>query len=493
MRDWLMVLAILAPCAAPAFADPPAPDVLRAGAAAVRDRALTDPTAYDYVESLSVDVGQRLAGSEATPRATAWAEAELTKLGFANVHREPFQIIAWLRGPESAEITTPHPQKLAIIGLGGSVPTPPQGIEAEIVVVRTYAELLDAPPGAYDGKIAVLTQPMVRTQDGSGYGADNPPRRQGPSEAARRGALAYLVRSLATGESREPHTGALNYASDAPKIPAAALSVIDAELIDHLAARGVPIRVRLKLDSTTKPATVWTVEGEFRGTEHPDQIVQLGGHLDSWDPGTGSIDDGAGMAIAVAAAKLAAAQNPPRRSIRVALFGAEEMDFARPAFAAAHVGDRGDRRVRHRRRSRVARRAARRLARRARDEDLRRRDRAALGQRLARSQPRQRRRHRRSGSSRRTGVLGQPGRQPLLRLAPLRGGYARQGRPQPAEPGCRHLGGVHLHRRQQRRRLPRVGANERAGSAGGAVRIAVGGASAPQGRALTAPRDSART
>jgi hypothetical protein len=339
MRVWLMVLAILAPCAAPAFADPPAPDVLRAGAAAVRDRALTDPTAYDYVESLSVDVGQRLAGSEATPRATAWAEAELTKLGFANVHREPFQIIAWLRGPESAEITTPHPQKLAIIGLGGSVPTPPQGIEAEIVVVRTYAELLDAPPGAFDGKIAVLTQPMVRTQDGSGYGADNPPRRQGPSEAARRGALAYLVRSLATGESREPHTGALNYASDAPKIPAAALSVIDAELIDHLAARGVPIRVRLKLDSTTKPATVWTVEGEFRGTEHPDQIVQLGGHLDSWDPGTGSIDDGAGMAIAVAAAKLAAAQNPPRRSIRVALFGAEEMDFARPAFAAAHMGE----------------------------------------------------------------------------------------------------------------------------------------------------------
>ena len=339
MRVWLMVGAILAANTTAGLAAPSS-DPLRDGAEAVRDRALHDSTAYDYIESLSVDVGERLAGSEATPRATAWAEARLKSLGFSNVHREPFQIAAWLRGPEAAEITAPHPQKLSVIGLGGSVPTPPGGVEAEIAVFHTYADLLAAPPGSLGGKIAVVTQPMVRTQDGSGYGADNPARRQGPSEAARRGAVAYLVRSLATGESREPHTGALNYASDAPKVPAAALSVIDAELIDHLAARGVPIRVRLELDSTTKPTTVWTVEGEFRGTEHPDQVIQLGGHLDSWDPGTGSIDDGAGMAIAVAAAKLAAARNPPKRTIRVALFGAEEMDFARPAFATAHLAEK---------------------------------------------------------------------------------------------------------------------------------------------------------
>jgi hypothetical protein len=341
MRGWLIGLALLAFVAAPALAAPaPAADALRAGAEAVRDRALHDTTAYDYIESLSVDVGERLAGSEATPRATAWALARLTALGFTNVHTEPFQITAWLRGPEEAAIVAPHPQKLAIIGLGGSVPTPPDGIEAEIVVFHTYAELLAAPTGSLAGKIAVVTQPMPRAQDGSGYGALNPARRQGPSEAARRGAVAYLVRSLATGISREPHTGALNYATDnTPKIPAAALSTIDAELIDHLAARGQPIRVRLKLASTTQPATVYTVEGEFRGTEHPDQIVQLGGHLDSWDPGTGSIDDGAGMAIAVAAAKLAASQNPPKRTLRVALFGAEEMDFARTAFAAAHKND----------------------------------------------------------------------------------------------------------------------------------------------------------
>jgi Zn-dependent M28 family amino/carboxypeptidase len=208
-----------------------------------------------------------------------------------------------------------------------------------VALFHTYADLLAAPAGSLAGKIAVVTQPMVRAQDGSGYGAMNPARRAGPSEAARRGAVAYLVRSLATGESRAPHTGALNYQPDAPKIPAAALSVIDAELIERLAERSGPIRLRLQLASSTRPATGWTVAGEIAGREHPEEIVQVGGHLDSWDPGTGSIDDGAGMAIAVAAARLAGAQNPPRRTIRVALFGAEEMDFSRAAFAEAHAAD----------------------------------------------------------------------------------------------------------------------------------------------------------
>jgi Peptidase family M28 len=335
MRTWLTIAALLAvglPSAA--LADP-----LRAGAEAVRDRALHDPTAYDYIESVSVEVGERLAGTEAAARARDWAVAKLTSLGFQSVHVEPFPITAWIRGPESAEIVSPHPQKLAILGLGGSVPTPPEGVEGEIALFHSYADLLAAPPGSLAGKIAVVTQPMPRSTTGTGYGALNPVRRQGPSEAARRGAVAYLLRSLATGVSREPHTGALNYQPDAPKIPAAALSTIDAELIDRLAARGQPIRIRLRLASTSQPATAWTVEGEIRGSAHPDQIVQVGGHLDSWDPGTGSIDDGAGMAIAVAAAKLAGTQNPPQRTIRVALFGAEEMDFARAAFAAAHKAD----------------------------------------------------------------------------------------------------------------------------------------------------------
>jgi hypothetical protein len=334
IRTASAMLTILAFTATPALADP-----LRSGAEAVRDRALHDPTAYDYVAGVSTEVGERLAGTEAAARARDWAVAKLTALGFSNVHVEPFPITAWIRGPEEAQIVAPHPQKLAIIGLGGSVPTPPEGVEGQVALFRSYADLLAAPPGSLAGKIVVVTQPMARTQDGSGYGADNPPRRSGPSEAARRGAIAYLVRSLATGVSREPHTGALNYQDGAPKIPAAALSVVDSQLIDRLAALGAPIRIRLKLASESRPATAWTVAGEIRGVQHPDQIIQLGGHLDSWDPGTGSIDDGAGMAIAVAAAKLAGSQNPPKRTIRVALFGAEEMDFARSAFAAAHKAE----------------------------------------------------------------------------------------------------------------------------------------------------------
>jgi hypothetical protein len=210
-------------------------------------------------------------------------------------------------------------------------------------VFCAYADLLAAAPGSLTGKIAVVTQGMARTQDGYGYGAANAIRRSGASEAARRGAIAYLHRSLATGVSREPHTGALNYAPGAPRIPAAALSVIDALDLERLAALGKPIRLRLKLASSAAPATGWTVVGEIPGTTHPDQVILVGGHLDSWDPGTGSIDDGAGIAIAVAAAKLAgAALHPPARTLRVAMFGAEEMDFTNAAFTAAHKAEVGN-------------------------------------------------------------------------------------------------------------------------------------------------------
>jgi Zn-dependent M28 family amino/carboxypeptidase len=190
------------------------------------------------------------------------------------------------------------------------------------------------------GKIVVVTQGMARTQDGSGYGAANVLRRSGASEAARRGAIAYLTRSLATGVSREPHTGALNYAADAPKIPAAAISVIDALQIERIAATGAELRLRMSLASASTPATAWTVVGDIRGVAHPDQVILVGGHLDSWDPGTGAIDDGAGIAIAVAAARLAGdPSHPPARTLRVAMFGAEEMNFTNAAFTAAHVSD----------------------------------------------------------------------------------------------------------------------------------------------------------
>ena len=181
---------------------------------------------------------------------------------------------------------------------------------------------------------------MVRAQDGGGYGAANPIRRAGPSEAARRGAVAYLLRSLGTDTHRLPHTGALNYQDGAPQIPAAALSNPDADQLERLAALG-PVRVKLVLTpKTLEGAQSWNVVGEVKGRERPDEIVLIGAHLDSWDLGTGATDDGAGVAIVTTVGKMIAAlPQPPRRTLRVVLFGAEEMDWSGPAYAKAHAGE----------------------------------------------------------------------------------------------------------------------------------------------------------
>ena len=173
----------------------------------VSAQALADPTAWNVLESLTTDVGPRPVGSPAMTRARDWGMATLKALGFENVHVEPFTAAAWSRGAESAEVVGPSPQKLHILGLGRAAPTPAGGITAEIALFRSYQELLDQPAGALKGKIAVVTQAMRKTQDGSGYGAINAQRTQGPVEAAKRGAVAYLLRSLSTIDNREPHAG----------------------------------------------------------------------------------------------------------------------------------------------------------------------------------------------------------------------------------------------------------------------------------------------
>ena len=264
--------------------DAPLPESLAISASKLGQKALDDPTAFGFVESLTTEIGQRLAGTEAYKRAVAWAEAKLKQTGFENVHSEPFTFPAWFRGTESADIVGLVPQHLAITALGGSVATDPTGIEAEIALFKTYAELLAAPPGSLAGKIAVVTQHMVRAQDGSGYGAANPIRRSGPSEAAKRGAVAYLLRSLGTDSHRLPHTGALNYDNGAPRIPAAALAIPDAEQLERLAALG-PVRARLLLTPTVQEnAPSWNVVGEVKGAERPDEIVLIGGHLELLGP-----------------------------------------------------------------------------------------------------------------------------------------------------------------------------------------------------------------
>ncbi len=337
-----MAMRILSPLAfaaalaavSPAFAA----DDLAAGAAAVRDRALTDSTAWDVAESLTSEVGARMVGSPAMERARDWGVAKLKELGFENIKVEAFTTPAWSRGAESAEVVGPWPHKLSILGLGGSSSTPAGGITAPIVVFKTYQAMLDQPPGALKGKIAVVTQSMGRTQDGSSYGAVGVQRRAGAPEAAKRGAVGYLIRSISTDDTRLPHTG-----GGAPGgIPAAALSTPDAELLERLAARGKPVMVKLDMQSAANPgAAAWNISGEIRGKEKPDEVIVIGGHLDSWDPGTGAIDDAAGIAITTAAAKLAAQPGKPKRTIRVVMWGSEEQGGSSGAYLAAHRDEVG--------------------------------------------------------------------------------------------------------------------------------------------------------
>lgn len=330
-RVFAFVLA--AALAVPAFAA----DVETA--AALRDKALTDSTAWGILESLTSEVGARPIGSPAYARSKAWGIATLKSLGFTNITVETFPKEAWKRGAESAEIVGPHPHKLAVIGLGYSLPTPKGGITAPVVVFKTYADMLAQPVGALKGKIALVNQPMQRAQDGSGYGKAVVAR-NGDAEAAKRGAVAYLVRSISTSTNRTPHTGSTW--GPGPHIPTAALGVPDADLIATLAAKG-EVKVKLKLASSLdKKAMAFNLSGEIKGSDRADEVIVIGGHLDSWDPGTGAIDDGAGIAITTAAAKLIAElPQKPRRTIRVVMWGSEENGGSSESYAKAHAAEVG--------------------------------------------------------------------------------------------------------------------------------------------------------
>ena len=308
-------------------------------AAELRDKALNDPTAYAVLESLTTEIGGRPAGSPAAARARDWGVAKLKALGFKNVHVEPFAKPSWHRDAESAEVIAPFPQKLAVIGLGNSVSTPLDGIEAEIVVLKNMGEMAAAAPDAFKGKIVVMNQPMTRSESGMGYGVAVKAR-SGENEAVKHGAIAYLTRSISTGTDRAPHTGATDYMPGGAKIPAGALGVPDTDLLAHMATRG-PVRIRLKLLSHVDPNTQgFTVSGDIVGSEKPDEVIVIGGHLDSWDPGTGAIDDGAGVAITTAAAHLIGElPHHPRRTIRVVMWGSEETEGSGAAYLAAHKNE----------------------------------------------------------------------------------------------------------------------------------------------------------
>ena len=305
-----------------------------AAAIRLRDKALGDDTAWNILESLTTEIGPRPAGSPAQARARDWGVAKFQSLGFSNVHVEPFAKSAWLRGAESGEVVAPFPQRLALIGLGNSVPTPPAGITAQVAVFASLAALAAAPADCCTGKIVLVNQPMVRTQSGEGYGVAVKAR-YASGLAAQHGAVAYLVRSISTSTNRSPHGGAtLPPPAGTPGIPAAAVGVPDADLLSHMAARG-PVTVHLMLQSHVVDTTAWSISGDIPGSDPSAGVIVIGGHIDSWDPGTGAIDDGAGVAITVAAAHLVAEAHP-RRTIRVVMFGSEETGGSGAAYLAAH-------------------------------------------------------------------------------------------------------------------------------------------------------------
>lgn len=296
---------------------------------ALRDAALTDTVAHEIVRDLTTEIGPRLAGSSAEARAREWAVARLKAMGFANVHIEPFMVNGWVRGTETGEIEGANPRKLAITALGNGGATPTEGLSAEIVMFDGLAALKAAPEGSLKGKIAFVTHRMAPAQDGSSYGAFGPIRFTGPAVAAKKGAAAIVIRSVGTDHHRLPHTGVTQFAKDVAPIPAAAVSVPDAELIERLAAKG-PVRLKLVLTPRAiGPAPSGNVVAEVPGRDAAAGIVLIGGHLDSWDLGEGAIDDGAGVAITTAAAKrILDAGVKPRRTIRIVWFGSEEIGGA---------------------------------------------------------------------------------------------------------------------------------------------------------------------
>ena len=311
-------------------------------AEALRDSALAeDSLAWNILEGLTTEVGPRLAGTEAEQRARDWAVARLNQLGFSNVHVEPFEIPVWVRGDEEAEILSPFPQPLVITALGNSAATPAGGLEAEVIGFESVAELQAASDSSVRGKIVFVTHNMTPTQDGSGYGQFGAPRREGPTIASRKGAAAIVVRSIGTDYHRNPHTGVQTFAEGVQPIPAAALSIPDAEQLQRILARGQPVRMKLLLTPRQIGRRAsGNVVAEVPGSDPEAGIILIGGHLDSWDLGTGAIDNAAGVAITVAAAHRIMQAGSPRRTIRVVLFGAEEVGvFGGTAYFERHRGD----------------------------------------------------------------------------------------------------------------------------------------------------------
>jgi carboxypeptidase Q len=294
-------------------------DPYRTPAGRIIGAALTKNRAWERLEYLTDHIGHRLSGSRNLERAIDWAVNRMKEDGLDNVRAEKVMVPHWVRGQESLQTESTDPISFPILGLGNSVGTPPAGIVADTVVVRNFAEL-DALGEKVRGKIVVYNAPFTN------YGATVQYRGQGASRAARYGAVAALVRSITPVSLQTPHTGAMNYDPQQPKIPTAAITIETAELLQRRYDSGDPLRLRLKMEAKFLPdAESANVIAELKGTERPDEIILIGGHFDSWDVGQGAHDDGGSCIAAWETIRLLKELGlRPRRTIRVVLYTNEE-------------------------------------------------------------------------------------------------------------------------------------------------------------------------
>lgn len=315
----------------------------------IRDKAMQSDFAYEELRHLTDNIGPRLSGSPQAQKAVEWVAEEMKKLG-AEVTLEKAKVPHWVRGTETAEViawpgqAAGTKQKIVLTALGGSVATPPEGLTADVVVVDNWKELRSLPAGAVKGKILLFNHPFDKELAATGHGLDAYGgsvvyRGAGPIAGATAGAVAVLVRSAGGGDYRSPHTGATAYAPGVTKIPAAAVTAEDAELLKSLTSEG-KVTMHLTLTPQTLPdADSFNVIADWKGTQHPEQVVIVSGHLDSWDLGTGAIDDGAGVAVSMAAIQLMKELGiRPKRTVRMIAWMSEEEGSEG---AAQYVKDHG--------------------------------------------------------------------------------------------------------------------------------------------------------
>lgn len=317
-RDLLMLAASGLSATIPSFAGAAAN--FRDGATSLLGASLTDVGGMEKLVYLCDRIGNRLAGSESLNRAIAWSADQMRSEGLANVQTPPVKVPVWIRGSESVRLLVPTERELPMLGLGGSISTPQEGITADVVVVESFAELDAIDSSKVEGRIVLFNAPY------EGYGNTVRYRSSGASRAAEKGAVACLIRSVTPVSLQSPHTGGMRYDVDGKRIPAAALTVEDAELLARMQVRGITPRVRLRMEARTAPdADSANVCGEIVGSELPNEIVVMGGHIDSWDVGQGAQDDGSGCMAALQAVVICHKLGlKPRRTLRVCLWTNEE-------------------------------------------------------------------------------------------------------------------------------------------------------------------------